>query len=201
VPDYDRAKALAYARAYWSTAATDQYVAIEPQPYFKAVPAGTVFKQVVRDGKITDEFALLPDGSKIEWKDLEDCTHFVSCCLGSPPGGTGGGLPIRQEFNTIYGQLSADKLFNTMKADGLIELVTERAEHSAAAAKLGQIQAGDLIFYWNARLNRYGHSGIYLADAKKRIACHTYCRCDQTDAYDQAWDSVEFKHYTLAKVK
>ena len=31
---------------------------------------------------------------------------------------------------------------------------------------------------------------MYMADAQKRITCHTYCRSDQDDGYDQSWNSV-----------
>lgn len=198
---YNRANALAYARSNWTKSATDNCIAIKASPFFRQVPAGTIFKQTYANGIISDEYALLPDGSTIPWEQLEDCTHFVSCCLGSPPNGQAGGLPIRQDFNTIYGRLSAQRLFDDLRADGLIDVVCEKADHTEASSKLSQLQAGDLIFYWRPANGRYHHAGLYLADSKKRIACHTYCRCDQADNYDQAWDSVEFPKYTLAKVR
>jgi hypothetical protein len=198
---YNRKQALSYARNYWNKSASDNYIAVKTAPYYKAVPVGTVFKQVFGGGLVTDEYAQLPDGSTIPWAELEDCTHFVSCCLGTPPNGIGGGLQIRRDFNTIYGRLSPQRLFDDLIGDGLIDVVCEKVDHDVASQKLAQLQAGDLVFYWHPETGRYRHVGMYLADTKKRIACHTYCRCDQADDYNQAWDSTEFRKYTLAKVK
>jgi hypothetical protein len=198
---YNRAAALAYARAYWTKACSDGYIAVKASPYYVKVPDGTIFVQTYAGGKFQDEVARKPDGSTIGLDDLEDCTHFISCCLGSPPGGTGGGLPIRRDFMTIYGRLSPQRLFDDLKGDRLIAIVgRERLSYADAAPLLAQLQAGDLIFYYSRAAGRYGHAGLYMADPKKRIACHTYCRCDQSDAYDQAWDSVNLEAVTLAKV-
>ena len=40
---YDRAKALAYARAHWTLACTDGYVGVASAPGYKKVPKGTRF--------------------------------------------------------------------------------------------------------------------------------------------------------------
>ncbi|WP_165226261.1 amidase domain-containing protein [Aquisphaera insulae] len=197
---YNRAKALEYARKYWTRVCSDGYIGIKSAPSYKQVPLGTVFEQKFHNGDWEDEWAKLPNGSKIVWDELEDCTHFISCCLGSPPGETAGGLHIHRDFNTIYGRLGADRLFNDLKADGLIHIVAERKSIAQAGALISQLQAGDLIFYCKDQLPHH-HSAIYLADSKHRIACHTYCRCDVDDNYSQAWnDSLGYNNCTLAKV-
>lgn len=197
---YDRTAALAYARAYWTKVCTDEYVAIKQSPYFKKVDAATIFLRTTASDPST-EVARPGSGSDIPLDDLEDCTHFVSCCLGSPPGGTGGGIPITRDFNTIYGRLSADRLYNDLVSQGRVEPVVEKKTFAQAASSLGSLQEGDLIFYFDTPRNRYGHSAIYLAGAGKRIACHTYCRGEANNDYPQAWDSVNLPLCTLLKVK
>ncbi|QQN65259.1 amidase domain-containing protein [Bradyrhizobium diazoefficiens] len=194
---YDRAKALAYARKYWTKSCSDGYVGVrETTPYVK-VPNGTVF---VRTD--TNETAHLPDGKVVD--NVDDCAHFLSCCLGHEANEAGGGLPIQRDFpSAIYGVISARRLFSTLTEDGLIESILQKASHDQTAHKLSQLAAGDLIFYWDPSVNAYGHSAMYLADAKKRIACHTRCRCDQSNEAGQEWDSVAIPNvsYTLARVR
>lgn len=146
---------------------------------------------------------MLPDGSKIALDDIEDCAHFVSCCLGKEAHESGGGLAIPSDFNTTYGRLSADRLFNDMKSRNMIDVVGEKLGETQAAAKLSQLSGGDLIFYWDTGRNRYGHVGLYMGDAQKRIACHTYCRCDRTSDAGQEWNSVNIDSvkYTVCKVR
>ena len=194
-----RSKAVEYARKYWTMACSDGYIAVSKTPFFVSVPTGTMFEQKIANGEWTDEWAKKPDGSVIPWKDLDDCTHFVSCCLGKPPHEDAGGLAIHQDFNTIYGRLSAARLFDNLKSDGLIQIIAERQTLAEAEALLGQLQAGDLIFYCKSQQD-YHHSAIYLAGTKQRVACHTYCRCDVTDLYPQKWNDTDYTNCTLVKV-
>jgi hypothetical protein len=194
---YDRAKTLAYARKYWTKACSDGYIGVGVSPFYRQVPNGTIF---VRTND--NEQARLPDGTLID--DLDDCAHFLSCCLGQEPNEAGGGLPIRRDFPAaIYGVISARRLFSTLTDDGLINTVLVKASHDQAAQKLSDLAAGDLIFYWDPAKGAYAHSAIYLADAKKRITCHTRCRCDQNDEPGQEWDSVNIANvsYTLARIR
>ncbi|NUU41569.1 amidase domain-containing protein [Tardiphaga robiniae] len=194
---YNRAKALAYARKYWTKSCSDLYIGVrEATPYIK-VPNGTDF---VRTD--TNETAKLPDGKEID--NVDDCAHFLSCCLGKEANEAGGGLPIQRDFPTaIYGVISARRMFSTLSEDGFIETIVEKASHDQAANKLSQLAAGDLVFYWDPSVNAYGHCAMYLADAKKRIACHTRCRCDQSNETGQEWNSVLITNvkYTLARIR
>ena len=64
---------------------------------------------------------------------------------------------------------------------------------------LEQLEAGDLVFYWDGA--HYHHAAMYMADAKKRITCHTYCRSDQIDTFPQGWNTVlGTTSYTFAKI-
>lgn len=200
---YDRAAALAYARDRWSRVSSDNYIGVGSSPGYQAVPASTTFVRTTPTDPQT-EVARASGMADIPLAELEDCAHFVSCCIGQPPGQAGGGLPIGRDFpSAIYGRISARRLFQDVKDNGLVTIVgPERMSPSAAGTRLaaGEIGAADLIFYYFNN-SQPGHVGLYLADSQKRIACHTYCRCDQSSDYDQAWDSVNaFTHITLAKV-
>lgn len=198
--NYNRSAAIAYARAYWTAVCTDEYVAIKQSPFFKKLDSAAVFLRTTRTDFRT-EVARPSSGPDIPIDDLEDCTHFISCCLGSPPGGVGGGIPITQDFTTIYGRLSADRLYKDLVNQSRVEIVAEKKTYSEAESALASLQAGDLVFYFDSPRNRYGHSAFYLAGAGKRIACHTYCRCDVNNDYPQAWNSVNLPLCTLLKVK
>jgi hypothetical protein len=199
--DYNRSAALAYARLYWTAVCSDNYVAIKQRPYYKKVDASTVFLRTTANEPSTEVARPGGGSADIPLVDLEDCTHFVSCCLGTPPGGSGGGIPITQDFTTIYGCLSADRLYNDLVTQDRVDVVAEKKTYTQAKPYLERLQAGDLIFYFDSDRNRYGHSALYLAGVNKRIACHTYCRCDVNNDYSQEWDSVRLPLCTLLKVK
>lgn len=201
---YNRTAALAYARDRWSRVSSDNYIGIKSSPGYVAVPAGTTFVRTTSSNPTT-EVAKRPGLADIPLSELEDCAHFISCCIGQPTGGTGGGLPIGRDFpSAIYGRISARRLFRDLKDNGLITIVgSERMSNAEATTRLAnnEIAAGDLIFYYFGG-SEAGHAALYLAGAEKRIACHTYCRCDQANDYNQAWNSVNgATHFTLAKVK
>ncbi len=197
---YNRTGALAYARAYWTKVCSDGYVTVKQSPYFMQVDGATVFLRTTAADPRT-EVARTGSGPDISLGDLEDCTHFISCRLGSPPNGTGGGIPITRDFNTIYGRLGANNLNNDLVNQDRVEIVAEKKTFTQAASSLSSQQAGDLIFYFDSNLNRYGHSAIYLAGTEKRIACHTYFRSDANSRYPQARDSVNLPLCTLLTVK
>src|SRR5947207_2226339 len=112
---YNRAKALTYARKYWTKVCSDGYVGIAASPHYRQVPAGTIF---VRSPGIAEK-AQLPDGTSFD--GLDDCAHFISCCLGQEAHEVGGGLKIQRDFpNAIYGVISARRLFSTLNDDNLL---------------------------------------------------------------------------------
>jgi hypothetical protein len=206
-PTYDRAGALAYARKFWNVPCDDQFIAIKPNPGKVKVPAGTKFVHDFKPASSPDEeHALLPDGSRIEWHGiLDDCTHFISCCIGERPGETTGGLPIP------YKQLGAPPSdpYGIVRVSTMVDFLTgqpiNRVRHTKVAyAKIiaektdddkfiKQLQPGDIIAYFNVKLDFYSHMTLYLGNDK--IACHTYCRSDDPACtWDNLWDIGRGSH-------
>jgi hypothetical protein len=179
---YDRDAALSYARTYWNRPASDGYVAGKfGGKAFRQVPDGTVFVHV-DDDTDAPEHALLPDGTLIPWSALDDCTHFMSCCTGSPPGGGAGGLYIPSDFPVAgpYGILGANRFVQNLVQKGHVEVlpVADKANPG-----LERIAPGDLIGYHQESVGLYAHLVMYAGDGN--IVCHSYCR---SDAAECTWD-------------
>src|SRR6266496_4114870 len=103
---YDRQAALAYARAFWNRPADDGYGARFVHDFDDGFALGT-------------EHLLLPDGRRWEWSALDDCTHFMSCCLGAPAGG----LELPSELGEPYGIVGADRLVRHLVRANLVEVI------------------------------------------------------------------------------
>ncbi len=197
---YDRQGALEYARKFWNVPCDDQFIAINaPGETARKVPAGTKFVHEVSDPD-GPEHARLPDGSDIKWSDgLNDCTHFISCCIGERPGQPCGGLPIRYlQLGTPpsdpYGIVRVDTMVNYLTGRPIappnnrrryaryVEIV---AEKTSDKTHISRLQAGDLIAYFDG--SKYFHMALYLGNGK--IACHTYCRSDLPECtWENSWD-------------
>jgi hypothetical protein len=172
---YDRAAALAYARQHWITVASDGFIAGRfGAKAYQEVPAGTVFVHDEDDGG-DSEHALLPDGTVIPWSALDDCTHFMSCVLGAPPGDCrAGGLSLPRDFPFgPYGVLGADRFAETLVTRGYVEVIQV---DDKANPGLDRIAAGDLIGYYKTSAKSYAHLALYIGDGS--IICHSYCRSD-----------------------
>jgi|CXWL01.1.fsa_nt_gi hypothetical protein len=193
IASYNRTAALAYARKYWNHVCTDNYIAgdfavntaDELFPLgsaYRSVPAGTKFvHQSGNDGRHW-EYAQLPDGSRIEWKHLDDCTHFLSCCLGNPPGQVAGGLNISSAFpQGPYGQVGASSLVAFMRDQGWATILKVQDKGNPPTSS---ISPGDIIAYFNKNLGRYTHLAMYLGG--KKIVCHSYSRSDSSEC---TWDN------------
>jgi hypothetical protein len=204
---YNRANAVAFARKYWNRVCPDSCIGIKAQPFYRTVDKETVFQRHA-SGASAPEVAVESDGTTISFLEMEDCSHFVSSCLGTPPGGTaGGGLYIPSDFPAVsYGIFGAQRLFDHLNG-GYLNVIGAGLNHAKAAAALSKLKEGDLIFY--APQGRpIGHAGMFLG-ASGMIACHTYCRADVAAGDPpQEWDSVTFRdgstvlatEFTLAQV-
>ena len=175
---YDRDAALDYA--------SDGYIAgsFGPRPYV-LVPPETVF---VHDGDpAAPEHALLPDGTVLPWSALDDCTHFLSCAIGKPPGDcAAGGLALPSDFPSgPYGILGADRFVQALMKHGYVEVLPVADKTDPG---LDRIAPGDLLGYYRKSKRSYAHIAMYAGG--ESILCHSYSR---SDAPECTWDH----RYTL----
>ncbi len=168
----DRDAAVAYAGKYWDKTCGDGVIALKSVPT-KVVDPGAAFRLPLTgagyDGRV--EAANVPDGSgEILEEDMEDCTHFTSCCIGRPvdkaaiiqqnlagkpsstwPREKSGGLWIPQEsgLGTVYtcGYVGAPGLVTHLKTIGKV-IGTEKQDRTSATLP-PEMQPGDVIAYGN----------------------------------------------------
>jgi len=175
---YNRQAALAYARKYWNKPASDGYVATK-NGHFKA-PAGSKFIPVLSADKLrilNDKLVDATDTVQLDVNMAEDCTHFMSCIIGTPPNDTAGGLP------NIYGITDFVPYFVQVFLIGrkIGTIVGER--FSKDPDLVNQLSPGDIIVY-----NQNGSPGhMAMLGNNGKIICHTYMRTDE-DIQDKTWD-------------
>jgi hypothetical protein len=191
VPRYDRAGALSYARKFWLRPCDDEFIALGARSgrNFANVGSGAAFvHEREPDGtSARREHAELADGSQIPWEHLDDCTHFISCCIGQRPGESCGGLRIPPQMGAPprapYGIVRVSSMVERLTRSRFAEIVAEKSEDDRIVDRLGP---GDLIAYFSKAHRRYAHLAMLL-DGKK-IACHSYCRSDQPGCtWDNDW--------------
>ncbi len=207
--EYDRDYALNYAHRHWNIPCHDQFIALASSSgrNFVKVPTGTKFEhEFDAANELTwREHALLPDGSRIEFEDLDDCTHYISCCIGLSgglSGPEGGGIPItyRQlgsppkapygitRVSTMVEYLLGNKKFNKKG----IKFAKPIGEKTSDESLIKKLDPGDLIAYWNndktsMRYKRYTHLAMYLGNNK--IGSHTFSRSDDPACtWNNDWD-------------
>lgn len=149
---YARGQAVCYAAAYWDKVCDDGYVATLGQPgYVQQTAAASLL------------------GLSIPHE--EDCTHFVSRCLGR----LGGGLSIPNGSYLPRGILSAPALVYYLgKKSGLAVQIIEKTPKQDAWDYIDCLAPGDVIAYFPITGKDYGHTVLYIGDG--RIACHSISR-------------------------
>jgi hypothetical protein len=215
---YDRDKAVAYARKFWNLPCSDGFVMLDTK---NAVQPGwaDVVRRLATDrqksfAKIGEETQFIKDphaaaealvrktdGSvMIPWKLLDDCTHFISCCIGQLDGEETGGLKIRGMWGSPphdpYGISRVGSLVDYLLAragerrfTSKKRAVIEGNERTTDNRVIGQLDHGDLIAYWHPN-EIYTHLAMYLGGGK--IASHTYSRSDLPDCtWDNDWNLGE----------
>jgi hypothetical protein len=125
----------------------------------------------------------------VPWSELDDCSHFISCCLGH-----GGGFAIPPGVPGVYGQTDAPNLVRWLAAHRATKVLGRSKRGitlnpAEARAQLPVLEAGDVIGYFSPK-HKYTHTTLYLGNGK--IACHTYCRSDQIGCtWDNEWNLGE----------
>ncbi|TMB99769.1 MAG: hypothetical protein E6J42_02490 [Chloroflexi bacterium] len=176
---YDRASALRYAHAHWNSVCSDGKISLRNGHI--DVPPGTTF--VFAPDR--SERARKPSGVEII-ANFDDCTHFISCCIGRPPGPPAGGLTIPSRPGSEpprgpYGLVSVRELLNYLRSNRIARAITTDSSDTSAIA---QLAPGDLICYSDAR-GIPSHFVMYAGNQK--IVCHTYSRSD-TSGDDASWE-------------
>lgn len=164
--------------------------------------------------KLNVTYTYCKNGQRLSWGPIDDCAHFLSCCLqagglnvwpNEDPRGVGG-----RKRPCAYGQHNVKGLYNMFKwlaeekHGRQVEFIADKirwkeAEQTDEAAESywkgffeGDMKPGDVILYgWEK--NQYAHSALYVGTMKTgldpeeypRIACHTYSRFPSDECY---WD-------------
>lgn len=156
---YNRNAAVAYANQYWDEVVGDGYFWINgsTDSYYGAGTAVPV-NVANEDGGIGD-----------------DCAHFVSSCIGSPPGGGAGGLTIPSRASPTYGEPGAARLDELLVGNSLGGYGTTY-ECGELVSSVSQLTPGDVIGYdWDGSgdgsMSGIDHTVLYLGNGK--IACHS----------------------------
>ena len=190
--NYDRTAAMAYAATYWDKTCSDGFVGVSKQKTsFREVPPTTPFMNAGVGGS---ESTVGTDGVIIPASDLEDCTHFTSCCIGNPwdaaklrpmlqsnpnlpksqaPVIKAGGLDIPPDWLGtgavwLYGKVGAPQLIEHLISKGLAKPVTPK-----------RMMTGDEAADWFLNVNngggstdRYLKPGDVIGLAVNRIYTH-----------------------------
>jgi putative amidase-like protein len=186
MPRYNRLDARTYARFYALNVCHDGAVACVRfgKTVFEHQPPLSVLK-----------------GRSIDGQD--DCTHFISCCighnggvhLGKGGGQPGGGIPISPDFfQEAYGITGAPRLVKYLIERGFASVIgMERLPNNYGIDHLiKNLELGDLIAYASTEKGGYAHMAFYLPEGN--IACHTDCRLDQP------WTDVILPYITLLHI-
>ena len=103
----------------------------------------------------------------------DDCAHFVSSCIGAPPGGGAGGLNIPSRAGT-YGEPGAARLDELLVGNSSGGYGTTY-QYGELVSSVNQLQPGDVIGYdWTGSgggsMSGIDHTVIYLGNGL--IAAH-----------------------------
>jgi len=114
----------------------------------------------------------LPLGSSIVGVSGNDCAHFVSCCIGSEPNDSGGGLNVPSRALGNYWQAS-DGLYGFCGADRLVRWLLQG--EGTIVDSVEELQPGDVVAFSSYQGAQYSHVALYIGDRK--YAAHTYTTC------------------------
>ena len=139
--------------------------------------------KIVNDGPDTEHVEnadgsrfILSNGSALTNTQMDDCTHFISCCIGRPPGGKGGGIAVP---TTMWGNPKEDNPYGITRVSTMISFLTKGklaekvADKTSDPAEISKLTKGDIIAYSHPTLG-YTHLALYLGSEK--ISTHTISR-------------------------
>jgi len=210
----DRQAAVDYARKYWNRVAdddkfwtSDAEVLLAEKRISMNAPASDGWEAFfVSDGSNGEKaiFRRIVAGTSEDkptpiatWKELDDCTHYVSRCL------------IKQGI-ALTETPRANELAQTMIKSSKTKTLALKAtrEEGQKVIDSGVFKPGDLVAYFTEAKGVYTHTAMFVgnqtgrADDPGGITCHTVCRFeglsqDWNGANDDAWFLHGGLSYTL----
>jgi hypothetical protein len=174
---YNSAGAIDYAMQRWNTPCHDNVICTTT-PWRVLSRAASLNAQFIQDSDISEHAEWTEQNGnlvRVDWEELDDCAHFVSCCIGK-----GGGLTVPSPVAGVYGHFDVGNLVSWLYAQGKsTQTFFKQSFTDAAGLLLSTLTAGDVIAYYSTD-NGYTHSALYLDNGT--IACHSRCR------YNGPWD-------------
>jgi hypothetical protein len=185
---------------------------------FALIYAATFHNRICSDGRIATKAGYplsLPNGVKLTpgipfaetgfIAGQEDCTHFISCCIGRPPvmkfngiDVPGGGLHIQTASHMAnvgaYGQDYVPNLLAYLVSHRMATIIQPQFRpttyHVTRDAILLNLRPGDLIAYASKDdARKYEHFAILVGPTT--IACHTQSRYgDEYDRVPHSWATL-----------
>ncbi len=195
----------------------------EPAPITKIRLIGTkatdgiktsgTFTEIPNGTKLTVTYSYVKKARRISWASIDDCAHFVSCCL------LAGGMPVWDNDKTggqkrpcTKGQHDVNGLyamFKWMEKRALVSFVVDKkvwikeGEDEATAEQAWtdlfkkEMYPGDVVLFHRDDTNSYTHSCLYAGTMKTtmdpteypRTSCHTFCRYPNDEC---KWDNARW---------
>jgi hypothetical protein len=186
-PAYDREAAVKYAEDFAFHVCSDGFMMLADDVgvKYRGMPAVKMpaDASIVNDSSSTEHVEkadgspfTLSNGTAMTNKEMDDCTHFISCCIGRPPGGKGGGIRVP---TTMWGDPKEDNPYGITRVPTMLaflttgKIVEKVADKTSDPAEISKLSKGDIIAYSHPTLG-YTHLGLYLGNNK--ISSHTISR-------------------------
>ncbi|HZS42390.1 MAG TPA: amidase domain-containing protein [Polyangia bacterium] len=201
---YNRDAAVTYARLFSQVPCSDGFIMLNGRgglPDYIATPDGTtIVSDFDADGNIVSERVLAADGSPFTLPNsdaltnaqADDCTHFISSCIGQPPKVAAGGLKLPRMWgdppHDPYGVSRVSTLLKYLTDHGLARALATNSTDTTVADRL---DPGDLIAYVNSD-GEAQHFGLYVGSGL--ICSHTRSRLDWP------WQRLDFSAWTFLHI-
>jgi hypothetical protein len=186
---YNSAGAVDYATQYWNIPCHDGVICTST-PWRVLSNAARLNAQFVQDTENSEHAEWIERNGKVvrvEWKELDDCAHFVSCCIGK-----GGGLKVPSPVSWVYGHFDVGPLVNWLYGQGRLTQTFFKKTAAEADELLSSVETGDVIAYSSPK-GGYTHSALYLSNGT--IACHTRCR------FNGPWDLGRYQGFLYTFIR
>jgi hypothetical protein len=149
---YNSAGAIDYAMQRWNAPCHDNVICTST-PWRFLSRAARLNAQFIQDSDVSEHAEWTEQNGnlvRVEWEELDDCAHFVSCCIGK-----GGGLNLPYPVTGVYGHFDVDNLVNWLFAQGRLTQTFFKKTATDGDTLLSVLQGGDVIAYYSPRRRLY----------------------------------------------